>query len=251
MCHNSTIGIPFKEYFIRFLWNFAAKFGKGIGMAGPLFIAGPKLADLRTERLLTQAELAGELGMSLGGIRRLEQSPIVGIQLRNFRRLAELTRLTPGQLRSRIGASPSGQPAALVPGSQQPVSDVEQFHGVSAARTEARAGVERGQVPAPAANGQRRFAAVVDGDCMEDRYRNGDVVVFSVDAAESEGILDGRNYFIQFDDGENTFKRIFLDPDDADRLILQAWNPRYPSRTIERSRITLLARAIYRLVPDE
>ncbi len=86
---------------------------------------------------------------------------------------------------------------------------------------------------------------------MEDRYRHGDVVVFSIDAAEQEGIVDGRNYFIQFHDGENTFKRIFLDPDDADHLLLRCWNPRYPQRRIERDQISLLAKAVYRLVPDQ
>ncbi len=227
-------------------------------MAQQFFIAGQKLAELRTERFLTQAELAGELGMSLGGVRRLEQTPVVGIHFRNFRRLAEVARLTPEQLRSRIGTSgaaappldPETQPSSLLRGSRQDVSDVERFHGVSAARTEERPGVARGQVPAPA-SGQRRFAAIVDGDCMENRYCHGDVVVFSIDAAEQEGIVDGRNYFIQFHDGENTFKRIFLDPDDADRLLLKCWNPRYPQRGVERSQITLIAKAIYRLVPDE
>lgn len=226
-------------------------------MSQSLFIAGQKLAELRAERFLTQAELAGEMGMSLGGIRRLEQTPVVGIQFRNFRRLAALSRLTPQELRSRIGAqgvagsaTDSQQPAALLIGSRQDVIDVERFHGVSAARTEQRAGVGSGQVPAPAST-QRRFAAVVDGDCMEDRYRHGDVVVFSIDAAEQEGIVDGRNYFIQFHDGENTFKRIFLDPDDADRLLLRCWNPRYPQRRVERDQISLLAKAVYRLVPDQ
>jgi phage repressor protein C with HTH and peptisase S24 domain len=128
--------------------------------------------------------------------------------------------------------------------------EIERFHGVSAARPEARDGVERGRVPVPASS-SRRFAAVVDGDCMEPKFRDGDVVVFSVDAAEKEGIVEGRNYFLQFIDGENTFKRIFFDPDNAEQLVLRCWNAHYPHRCIRRDRIQLLARAEFRLVPDE
>jgi transcriptional regulator with XRE-family HTH domain len=229
-------------------------------MAERLLISGDRLASLRNERYLTQAELASRLGMSTAGVRRLEQLDVGGMQVRNFRRLAELARCTPEQLRQRIGVRPgwsgsrpelvAGQPAALARGPSLAVIDVERFHGVSAARTEDRAGVERGHIPVPAGAG-RRFAAVVDGDCMEPKYENGDVVVFSIDAAEKEGIIEGRNYFIQFTDGQNTFKRIFFEPTDADWLILRCWNARYPDRRVERTMVQLLARAEYRLVPDE
>jgi transcriptional regulator with XRE-family HTH domain len=231
-------------------------------MTTRLLIFGGKLAALRAERYLTQEEFADRLGMSTAGVRRLEQLEVGGMQVRNFRRLAELAQLTPKALRRRIGTSAGqsvgaarsrlidGQPAALAGESARAVVDVERFHGVSAARPEDRAGVERGCVPVPAGSG-RRFAAVVDGDCMEPQYQNGDVVVFSIDAAEKEGIIEGRNYFVQFADGENTFKRIFFDPENSDRLVLRCWNPKYPQRRVQRSRIQLLARAQFRLVPDD
>jgi len=229
-------------------------------MAQRLLISGDRLASLRNERYLTQEELASRLGMSTAGVRRLEQIDVGGMQVRNFRRLAEFTQLTPEQLRRRIGAPADlhavrpelvgGQPSAMLPNASLPVIDVERFHGVSASRTEDRAGVERGRIPVPAGNG-RRFAVVVDGDCMEPKYQNGDVVVFSVDAAEREGIIEGRNYFIQFADGENTFKRIFFEPSDFDWLVLRCWNAKYPARRVKRATIQLLARAEYRLVPDE
>lgn len=229
-------------------------------MTRRLTISGERLASLRAERYLTQEELAGKLGMSTAGVRRLEQLRVGGMQFRNFRRLAELTQITPEQLRERIGAPSDfharcdaefveGQPPAITRGSLREVVEVERFHGVSAARREDRAGVERGLVPVPAGAG-RRFAVSVDGDCMEPKYRNGDVVVFSVDAAEREGIVDGRNYFIQFADGQNTFKRVFLEPSDVDWLVLRCWNEKYPPRKVERDTIQLLARAEYRLVPD-
>jgi phage repressor protein C with HTH and peptisase S24 domain len=236
-------------------------FGKYKGiMAARLLIFGKKLAALRIERYLTQEELASRLGMSTAGVRRLEQLDLGGMHMRNFRRLAELTKLTPPQLRRRIG-TPIGEPnRSQAPGNDQPtalagdslvrVVDVERFHGVSAARLEDRAGVKEGRVPVPAGT-RRRFAAVVDGDCMEPKYHHGDVVVFSIDAAEREGIVDGRNYFVQFADGENTFKRVFCDPENSDRLVLRCWNPKYPARAVERSRVQILARAEFRLVPDE
>ena len=224
-------------------------------------IDGQKLATLRAEQYLTQAELAGRLGMSVAGVRRLEQIEQGGMQFRNFRRLAEVSRISLDDLRRRIGVPPtfrptrveplaSTQPTALLANSLQRVGDIRQFHGVSASRAEDRAEVSRGQVPAPVGGG-RRFAAVVDGDCMEPAYRNGDVVIFSIDLAECEGVVDGRNYFIQLTDGENTFKRLFVDREYPDRLVLRCWNPKYPDRSIGRDRIHTLARAQFRLVPDE
>jgi transcriptional regulator with XRE-family HTH domain len=231
-----------------------------MGMTERPLISGKRLASLRTEHYLTQEELANRLDMSLAGIRRLEQMHIGGMQLRNFRRLAELVELNCEELRDRIGVAGSfssqtarqfiaGQPAALAQ-TAGAVMDVERFHGVSASRAEDRTDVRRGRVPVPAAP-DRRFAVAVDGDCMEPKYRHGDEVVFSVDAAEREGIVQGRNYFIQFIDGETTFKRIFFDPLEANRLVLRCWNTKYPDRQIERSAIQLLARAEYRLVKDE
>ena len=240
--------------------------------------------------------------MSAAGVRRLERLKVGGIQVRNFRRLAELARLTPQALRARIGppqwwvlpkpgeptpslsscpadgaeraavprepalstldacvssdrilptdADAEAQPLAWSGGAPQPVVELERYHGVSASRTDVRVAVSRETAYAPAGS-LRRFSVVVDGDCMEPRYRHGELVIFSVDAAEREGILEGRNYFVQLSDGQNTFKRIFFVPDDPDRLLLCCWNPIYPPRTVERRHVILLARAEYRLIPDE
>jgi phage repressor protein C with HTH and peptisase S24 domain len=265
-----------------------------------VMILGRKLAALRTERYWTQEEFAARLQMSPGNVRRLEQADVSGIQVKNFRRLAELLETTPGQLRDQIGAPPEAvnagadarhpgqveaaeregsrpatrgngqrhtetydygsqvepdndQPSALELESVEPVVEIERFHGVSAARPEERTDVAGGTVPVPVGSkpGARRFSVTVDGDCMEPKYRHGDVVVFSVDAAERGGIVDGKNYFIQFDDGENTFKRVYVDPAHRDRVILRCWNKSYPPRTVERRKIKLLARAVYRLLPDD
>lgn len=229
-------------------------------------ILGKQLAALRRERYLTQEEFAQRLEMSAANVRRLEQSGAGGMHVRNFRKLATLLKIEPDDLRRQIGAAggmdsahtevppaelnPARAPSALKPGTIAEAVEVAHYHGVSAARLEVRTDARRGRAVVPAGS-PRRFAATIDGDCMEPRYCDGDVVVFSVDAAEREGIVEGKNYFIQFNDDENTFKRIFLDPDHREQIILRCWNERYPARTVERKSVKLLARAIYKLTPDE
>ena len=52
------------------------------------------------------------------------------------------------------------------------------------------------------------FTAPVDGDCQHPKWKDGEIVVFSFDAVEREGILDGRSYYLAFTDGSTTFKRV-------------------------------------------
>jgi transcriptional regulator with XRE-family HTH domain len=230
-------------------------------MSKPLAILGEKFAALRRSRYLTQQEFAVRLGMSVANVRRLEQSEVGGMQVKNFRRLAELLHVSPDELRRRIG-TPSEQdwdesarrepalPPSLVSGSVRPVVEIDRFRGVSATRPDDRDAAAEDRTPAPP-GAARRFSAIVDGDCMEPKYRHGEVVIFSVDAAELEGIVEGRNYFVQFHDGQNTFKRLFVHPQDADVLVLRCWNPRYPDRAVHRDAVKLVSRATHKLVADE
>lgn len=226
-----------------------------------VLIFGRRLAAARKDCFLTQEELAQRLEMSPANVRRLEQSETGGMRVRTFRRLAELLRMTPDVLRQRIGVltpergdgtSPQEPhlPSGLDAVSIRPAVEVDHFHGVSAAKLEEHTDEARRKALIPAGS-SKRFCVTVSGDCMEPKYRDGEVVVFSVDAAEREGIVEGKSYFIQFSDGSNTFKRIFLDPNDREVLVLRPWNPRHRSKRVERSQVRLLARAIYRLLPDE
>ena len=234
-----------------------------------VLILGKEFAGLRRGRYLTQEEFAQRLEMSPANIRRLEQAEVGGMQVKSFRKLAALLSLSPDALRQQIGARSEGSaagethrvdpsaplhdaafPTGLQIASNRGVVEVDHFHGVSAARAEDRTAAHRGKATVPAGT-PRRFAVTVDGDCMEPKYRHGDVVLFSVDAAEREGIVEGKNYFLQFADGENTFKRIFLDPENRELLILRCWNEKYEPRVVERSSVKLLARATHRLTPDE
>lgn len=95
------------------------------------------------------------------------------------------------------------------------------------------------------------FAARVHGDSMMPKYREGDIVIFSPAAA----FKDGDDCFVRFDDGQTTFKRVFVEPADphaptADParqvLRLQPRNERYRPQVIPRDRVTGVYKAIYR-----
>ena len=234
-------------------------------MSQRVIILGKRFSALRRDRYLTQEEFAQRLEMSPANVRRLEQSEAGGMQVKNFRRLATLLNVSPDDLRRQIGAPIEMRPESAVE-DQPPVTghfpsslkistkhdvmEIPHYHGVSAARTENRSETPRGRAAVPTGSA-RRFAVTVDGDCMEPKYRHNDTVIFSIDAAEREGIVDGKNYFVQFADGETTFKRIFLDPENRELVVLKCWNDRYPPRIVERAKIQFVARAVFRMVPDE
>lgn len=100
----------------------------------------------------------------------------------------------------------------------------------------------------------RAFSIPVDGDCQEPVWKNGDVVVFSFDAFDREGILPGKSYYLAFTDGSTTFKRVFLDDTDPEVYILRCWNTgKYPDeRRVHFSEVVRIARAISKqVVPEE
>ena len=98
----------------------------------------------------------------------------------------------------------------------------------------------------------RAFSIPVDGDCQEPVWKHGDVVVFSFDAFDREGILPGKSYYVAFTDGSTTFKRVFPDPNDPESYILQCYNPKYPGeRRVHFSEVVRIARAITKQVSPE
>src|ERR1700733_3843892 len=74
-------------------------------MTQRVMIHGKRFAALRRERYLTQDEFAQRLEMSPANVRRLEQSEVGGMQVKNFRRLATLLNVAPDELRRKIGAA--------------------------------------------------------------------------------------------------------------------------------------------------
>jgi len=100
----------------------------------------------------------------------------------------------------------------------------------------------------------RVFSIPVDGDCQEPVWKNGDVVVFSFDAFDREGILPGKSYYLAFTDGSTTFKRVFLDDNDPEVYILRCWNTaKFPDELrVHYSEVVRIARAISKqVVPEE
>jgi hypothetical protein len=103
----------------------------------------------------------------------------------------------------------------------------------------------------PAAVSDRRaFTAPVDGDCQHPKWKHGEVVVFSFDAAEREGIMPGRSYYLAFTDGSTTFKRVFTDESDPEIYILRCWNrKKYPAdQRVHREEVVRIARAVSKQV---
>jgi hypothetical protein len=90
------------------------------------------------------------------------------------------------------------------------------------------------------------FSVPVDGDCQHPVWKHGETVVFSFDAFEREGIIEGKSYYLAFADGSTTFKRVFLDAADPEVYILRCWNNRrYPTqRRVHFSQVVRIARAI-------
>lgn len=100
----------------------------------------------------------------------------------------------------------------------------------------------------------RAFTIPVDGDCQEPVWMNGEIVLFSFDAYDREGILPGKSYYLAFTDGSTTFKRVFLDAADPEVYILRCWNNRkYPTqRRVHFSEVVRIARAVSKqVVPIE
>lgn len=203
---------------------------------------------MRKRLVRTQEELAAQLGMSTSNIRRIERSEKTTIGPKYIRKLAEISGKSLDAMLVTISVNGlSSAPSGILLGSDVPTKEIEIFHGVSAARVANHAPVVRSGVGLPA-KGSREFAVVVDGDCMEPVFSHGDIVVFSVDEAEKRGIVDGKSYFIRLDGEENTFKRIFIDTENLEQLILKPYNEKYSPRIIMRSQVTLLAMAIRKLV---
>jgi hypothetical protein len=100
----------------------------------------------------------------------------------------------------------------------------------------------------------RVFTAPVDGDCMSPVWQDREIVIFSYDAFDREGILPGRSYYLAFTDGTSTFKRLSVDSDDAEIYRLACWNAaKYPEiRRVHYSEVVRIARAVSKVVvPDE
>jgi SOS-response transcriptional repressor LexA len=93
-------------------------------------------------------------------------------------------------------------------------------------------------VRCPDVHDPNAFAIRIIGDSMEDKFHEGDIVIFSPVAK----VRSGNDCFVRFaSPHENTFKRVYFEGGDTVRL--QPRNQKYPPMMTERNRIDGLYRA--------
>jgi phage repressor protein C with HTH and peptisase S24 domain len=221
-------------------------------------VSGERLAALWRESAMSQETFAHEIGMKRSGFLRLMRPGEHGMFTDNFRRLAETVRITPDELRSRIGpaeeaelegvgdgfasarASRGSDRLVGVSGDAQPLREITRFHGISAGTRDERLAIAQGTVKIPQNFGD--FAVRVDGDSMSPEYPNNAVVLF--ESVEGQQFTFGKDYLIWFTNDECYFSRVTESDDDRDVLVLQKINPdreRFPDRTVHRRDVARVA----------
>lgn len=175
--------------------------------------------------------------------------------------LSKALNVSPTELVRRLaiagaGKGPSDFPSAIRSHELRPARNVAHFtSGVAASKRVEKLEDEDFESRMPVGTEDLRvFTIPVDGDCQQPVWNDGDIVLFSFDAFEREGILPGKSYYLAFTDGSTTFKRVFLDKHDPEVYILRCWNNRkYPTqRRVHFSEVVRIARAISKqVVPTE
>jgi transcriptional regulator with XRE-family HTH domain len=120
---------------------------------------------------------------------------------------------------------------------------VPHFGGVSAVRTELRETApdhDLSDVPGDGVD----FTVTVNGQCMEPRYEDGERLGCSIRRWEREGLIWNRDYWIRFNDGESTLKRVQIDPQDPARILCVPLNPKAKSFSRLKSDISSAARVV-------
>jgi transcriptional regulator with XRE-family HTH domain len=230
-------------------------------------IFGRRLAAVREELAMTQRELGEAIGgVSDETISRIERQEVAGLLSKRLPKLASVLGLTLEQFKVRFclreepttaidGATVNNQGGSLPSGLDlkrlKPARILPEYQiGIAASRRVDKLSEHPDANRAVAVSDRRAFTAPVDGDCQHPKWKHGEIVVFSFDAAEREGILPGRSYYLAFTDGSTTFKRVFKDESDPEVYILRCWNrKKFPAdQRIHRDEIVRIARAVSKQV---
>jgi len=236
-------------------------------MARVTHIFGRRLAAAREELAMTQRELGEAIGgVSDETISRIERQEVAGLLSKRLPKLASVLGLTLEEFKVRFclleepPATANGAAANVRNGSLPSGLDLKRLRparvlpeyqiGVAASRRVDKLSEHPDANRAVAVSDRRAFTAPVDGDCQHPKWKHGEIVVFSFDAAEREGIQPGRSYYLAFTDGSTTFKRVFKDESDPEIYILRCWNrKKFPAdQRIHREEIVRIARAVSKQV---
>jgi transcriptional regulator with XRE-family HTH domain len=245
-------------------------------MARVAHIFGKRLAEVREGLAMTQRELGEAIGgVSDETISRIERHEVAGVLAKRLPKLALALGLSFDDFKARFCVSEVA-PERISPkssGNQIPKGlhdvagaglprglDLRRVHlarilpefqiGVAASRRVDKFAEHPDSNRLVASSDRRAFTAPVDGDCQHPKWKHGEIVVFSFEAVEREGILPGCSYYLAFTDGSTTFKRVFKDESDPDVYILRCWNHRkYPAhQRVHRDEVVRIARAISKQV---
>ena len=180
--------------------------------------------------------------------------------------LSKALKLTPTELVQRLGVGAMGShvppaaggptlPAGLRTAEMRPARMAPHFvSGIAASKRVEKLEDEDHESRQPVATDDLRvFTIPVDGDCQAPVWNDGDIVLFSFDAFDREGIQSGKSYYLAFTDGSTTFKRVFVDESEPDVYILRCWNTaKYPAeRRVHFSEVVRIAKAMAKQVTPE
>lgn len=227
-------------------------------------IYGPRLTEIRKLLGFPPERVGPALGMSADDVTELEEGGMSFVAVEAIDRLATVLKMSRGELLERLAVPDEfferpkkfpDMPIGLNLRMRRPAQIVPEFQiGIAASRRVEKI-AEHPDAHRPIHSLDRRaFTVVVDGDCMTPKWKNGEIVVFSFDAVEREGLIPGRSYYLQFADGTSTFKRVFLDENDPEIRVLRCWNvKKYPQEwKVHVDEVVRIARAISKVVvPDE
>jgi transcriptional regulator with XRE-family HTH domain len=202
-------------------------------MARVTHIFGKRLSSAREKLAMTQRQLGEAIGgVSDETISRIERHEVAGILSKRLPKLAEVLGLTlkefqtqfcvPETQSSGIARGSAGFPGGLDLKRLRPAKVLPEFQiGIAASRRVEKLAEHPDANRLVAASDRRAFTAPVDGDCQHPKWKHGEIVVFSFDAVDREGILAGRSYYLAFTHGSTTFKRVFRDERDPEVFILR------------------------------
>ncbi len=211
-------------------------------------VSGERLAEVWRDSMMSKETFAQAAGMKRSGVFRLMRPGVHGMFADNFRRMAEVLKITPTDLQRRIAPDGAGNDddsnlSSGVSGPARALAEVPGYHSISAGVRSERLAIEVGVVKVP--EGLCDFCVRVDGESMMPTYPNAATALF--ENVEDQGFVYGKDYITWFTNDECYFSRVFESDDDRDVLLLRKLNPdrtRYPDRMVHRREIARVARCI-------